>query len=371
MALSNSTDPAQAAVALAEWLGRRMPEADNVQVTDVDIPKASGLSNETVLFSASWTVDGERRDERLVARVAPSGPAVFPTYDLGLEFKVMEAFGPTNVPVPEVLFHEDDPSVLGGEFLVMKFITGQIAPDDPPFTAGGWVLDLGAERQAELADNALKTLVDLHAVDWRGLGLDEIINASDQTACGLDEYIDHWQGVYEWAAEGEVNPTIEGAFDWIRANRPDRDEDLVANWGDARLGNLLIADDLSIAGVLDWEMVGIAEREMDLAWWIFMLRHHTEGVGAPMPEGFPSFEEIVARYEELSGHTVRDIDFYEVLAALRLSILMHRAGHVMVAAGLAPPDSAMRFNNPASQLLAKLAGLPAPSGDVQSFIGNR
>jgi len=43
----------------------------------------------------------------------------------------------------------------------------------------------------------------------------------------------------------------------------------------------------------------------------------------------------------------------------------------MIDLGLLPPDTMMRFNNPASQLLAKLIGAEPPAGSVQSFIGNR
>jgi hypothetical protein len=39
--------------------------------------------------------------------------------------------------------------------------------------------------------------------------------------------------------------------------------------------------------------------------------------------------------------------------------------------GLLPPDAPMKLSNPASQLLAKLTGQPAPTADTQSFIGNR
>jgi len=45
---------------------------------------------------------------------------------------------------------------------------------------------------------------------------------------------------------------------------------------------------------------------------------------------------MIARYEELSSFAVRHIDFYEAFAALRLSILMHRAGNLMIAAELLP-----------------------------------
>ncbi|HEX4247402.1 MAG TPA: hypothetical protein VH008_06015, partial [Pseudonocardia sp.] len=100
-------------------------------------------------------------------------------------------------------------------------------------------------------------------------------------------------------------------------------------------------------------------------------RHHTEGIGLPLPEGIPDAAESLARYEALSGHQVRDIEYYEILAGTRLSIIMARAAHMMIGAGLLPPDATMALNNPASQLLAKLLGLPSPSVETVSFIGNR
>jgi nucleotide-binding universal stress UspA family protein len=93
--------------------------------------------------------------------------------------------------------------------------------------------------------------------------------------------------------------------------------------------------------------------------------------GAPLPAGFPDREETIAIYERLSGRSVPHVDFYEVYAAVRLSILMHRAGTLMVEVGLMPPESTMHLNNPASQLLARLIGEAAPTGESQSFIGNR
>jgi aminoglycoside phosphotransferase (APT) family kinase protein len=371
MALSNKTDPVEAERRLTEWLGRKLPDADEVRVHGVEVPSASGLSTETILFGASWRSDAVQHDERLVARVEPSGPAVFPSYDLETEFKVIKAVGEqTNVPAPKVLWHEGDPSVLGAPFVVMERLDGRVASDDPPFTTTGWVLELSPEQQATLCDNALRAMTDIHRADWKALGLG-FLDRPDLGATALDQQLAYWENTFEWAAEGDSNPTVEAAFDWIAENRPPEDEPLVLNWGDARLGNLLIADDLSVAGVLDWEMVALASPELELGWWLLLLRHHTEGIGAPMPPGFPSREETIARYEELTGHAVKHIDFYEAFAALRLSILMHRAGNMMTAAGLLPRDAPMKLCNPASQLLAKLAGLPAPEGLAQSFIGNR
>jgi aminoglycoside phosphotransferase (APT) family kinase protein len=137
------------------------------------------------------------------------------------------------------------------------------------------------------------------------------------------------------------------------------------------VGNIIFSDDLAPAGVLDWEMVVLASREQDLGWWLFLMRHHTEGVGLPLPAGIPDHGETIDYYERITGHKVRNLDYYEILGGTRLAILMVRAAHMMIAAGMMPPDSPMAQSNPASQLVAKLLDLPAPTGTTTSFIGNR
>ena len=62
MALYNQTDPEQAARQLASCLANRLPGASDVNVTDVEIPSASGMSTETILFTASYRQDGEKRE---------------------------------------------------------------------------------------------------------------------------------------------------------------------------------------------------------------------------------------------------------------------------------------------------------------------
>ena len=372
MALSNKTDPEVATRNLTAWLAAKLDGARGVGISSLQIPSASGLSYETILFDAFWrAAAGPERHDRLVARVQPVGPRVFPDKTLETEYRVMKALGErTDVPVPRVRWLEHDAAVLGAPFAVMERVDGRVAADDPPFTATGWVLELGAGEQAKMVDNGLAVLAAIHAVDWRSLGLD-FLGRPSLGESPLDQQVAWWKRCFEWAAEGESNPTVEAAFRWILEQRPRDTEPVVLNWGDARIGNMIFQGDLSVAAVLDWEMVCLASPELDLGWWLFLLRHHTEGIGMPPPVGFPSPEQMLARYETLSGYRIRHIEFYEAFAALRLSILMHRAGNIMIAAGLLPPDAPMKLNNPASQLLAKLLDLPAPAGVVQSFIGNR
>ena len=366
MALAN-IDPEELRGSLETWLADRLPGA---AVTACDVPAASGMSNLTVLFSAGWA-GGETGE--FVARVAPQGPAVFPTYDLGREAAVMNALASVGVATPKVRWVEESSEVLGAPFLVMERAFGRVPADDPPFTAAGWVLDdLTPELRRRMCDASIEAIAAIHAADWKGLGLTGLApDRGADTATVFDADLAYWHDFYDWARAGDVNPTVEAGFAWLAEHRPPDDREPVLLWGDARIGNMLFGDDLAVNAVLDWEMVGLGQPEADVAWWLFILRHHTEGIGFPVPEGFPSREDVVATYEKAAGRSLEHLDFYEVWAAVRLAIIMHRAGNLMIELGLLPPDAPMRLNNPASQLLAGLIGAPAPGGDAQSFIGNR
>ncbi|WP_059021218.1 phosphotransferase family protein [Mycobacterium sp. M26] len=370
MALKNAIDTEVAAQRLAVWLQAKIPDAQNVRVTDLFVPPSAGLSNETVLFAASWEQGADFVSRELVARVQPDGPGVFPAYDLAKEARVIGALGSgTQVAVPEVLFFEDDPAVFGSPFLVMQRVAGQVPSDDPPFTAAGWVLDLAPKQRTRMWHNSLDTLIGIHGADWHALGLQFL--DTDANGSGLDAHLASWRETFTWAAEGEPNPTIESALDWLETNRPAVDLPKVLNWGDARVGNIIFTEEFDVAAVLDWEMVGLGAREVDLGWWLFLMRHHTEGIGLPLPEGIPDREQTLDYYQDRSGYTPLHVEYFEVLAGAKLSIIMVRAAHMMIALGLLPADNPMALNNPASQLLAALLDLPAPTGATTSFIGNR
>lgn len=370
MALRNAIDTDVAAKKLASWLSRKLPGAKGVTVTDVHVPGAGGLSKETVLFTANWQQDGVATTRGMVARVEPEGPGVFPDGDMSKEAAVIKALKDRSaVPVPDVYYFEEDPSVFGSPFMVMQRIDGRVAADDPPFTASGWVLDLTPGQRRLMWQNGIDALAGVHDVDWRAAGLEFLDTPENHS--GLDAILAHWVHTLEWAAAGEPNPTLEAALRWLHDNRPEDVGQKVLNWGDARVGNIIFSDKLAVGGVLDWEMVCLASREQDLGWWLFLMRHHTEGIGLALPEGVLDRDETVDYYEQLTGHRTQHLDYYEVLAGTGLSILMVRASHMMIDAGLLPPDTPMAQSNPASQLVAKLLDLPAPTGAITSFIGNR
>lgn len=347
-------DPEQTADRLRTWLAPKLLGITNLVVSDVVQAGAHPISTETLTFRADWTRGAVTGGATYVVKVAPQGAGVFPRYDLATEQWVMQALSAHSAaPVPAAPWVEPDAAVLGAPFLVMEHLPGRAAGDNPPYTASGWVLDLAPGQRARLYDNGLVALAQVHATAPHALGLD-FLDRPELGASPLDQQLTVWRECY--AEAGSVHPVVEAAFEWIEANRPG-EEPTVLNWGSARLGNLLFARDLSVAGVLDWKMVALGSPEADLGWWLFVQRHHTEGLGLPLPSGFPGHAATVARYQQLTGHQVRYLDFYEAFGALRLAILMQRAG-------LAPA-------NPASRLLAQFVGAPAPTGVPQSLIGNR
>jgi hypothetical protein len=61
----------------------------------------------------------------------------------------------------------------------------RVPADDPPFSVTGWVLELSADARRKLCDNGLAVLAQVHAVDWKALGL-EFLDEPSFGAPGID-----------------------------------------------------------------------------------------------------------------------------------------------------------------------------------------
>lgn len=338
-----------------------------VTVTDIK-PASSGFSNDTVLFEVAYDEDGQSRRHWLVARIEPTRPALFMDYDIKLQHGVMAALSEhSDLPMPTIRGQYDDASTFGAPFFLMDRVFGRIPPDDPPFTKEGWLLDLPPEQQASILDQSLVAMAKTHAVDWRALNLGPVVGHDpDQDA--LRAKLAEFDAFHRWVAGDIDDPMVVSTLAWLNDNIPSEDEELVLNWGDPRIGNMIFDPETNDAlAVLDWEMSCIASRELDLGWYTFALRYFTEGIGAPMPPGFPDIDGIVVRYEELSGHAVGNHHYYEVVAGLRNAIHMRRIANLLSANGLLPAGSDMATNNPATHILARLLGLPAPGPTAGTF----
>jgi len=329
------------------------------------------MSSETVLLDASWADGAERTSRGLVVRVPPD-VGLFPDYDIAREAKVMSALAEHgDVPVPRVLAHESTGDVLGVQFLLIERAYGKVPGDDPPFVTGGWVVDLARAERAKMYDSALRAIAAIQTVDPVAAGLGDLRHAELGDTV-VDQELEYWRRFYDWAAGERRSPLVDAALEKLAATRPTQpDRTLVVSWGDARFGNLMFGDDHEVAAIFDWEMATLGRPEVDLGYFLFFDRVYSTGIGAPRLEGFPGRDATIARFQELTGHTVTDLDWFEAWAALRGTILLLRVGNLMIEHGQLPPDAALPLNNPAAHVLAGLLGLQVPQGPAAWISGHR
>ena len=345
---------------LAEWLAGALPEARHLSVSTLSGPAATGFSNDTLLFDLSYERDGKRFERALVCRIEPTGFGIFPAYDVARQYRVMAALRATEVPVPAMEWLETDPRVLGAPFFVMERVAGRIPSDNPPYHAGGWLTEVEPAERAAVWESAVDALAAIHHQDPFALGLDFL----EGPAPGEDAHawqLDYWARYAAWAGNGRPQPTCDAALAWLREARPREPAPLRLCWGDSRIGNMIFQDG-RCAAVLDWEMATLGPPEMDLGWFLYMDRHHSEGIGAPRLAGFPDRAATLARWERRVGRSAQHLDYYEVFAAYRFAVIMHRVGRQMIEYGLIPSDATFPNDNTASRLLARLLDLPAPGG---------
>jgi aminoglycoside phosphotransferase (APT) family kinase protein len=337
MPVPKARDPEETRARLQAWLAGRLPDATGVAVTALEMPRSNGFSSETLMFDASWTLEGRTEQRRLVARVKPTGYSIFHEYDLERQRRVIETLGRhTEVPVPEVLWHTDDDNdddALGQPFFVMERVDGRTPPDSPPYAAKGWLLESSAEEQLAVWRNGLAEVAKIHAVDWKGLGLD-FLDRSGEGAPGLAPEIAYNEHYLGWMADGRSFPLLDDALAWLKANVPST-ERVCLNWGDARFGNMLYRGTTPVA-VLDWEMVALGPPETDLAWWLVFHRCWTEAQGLPNLPGFPDHDSTIALYEQLAGRSTEPMHWYEVWAGFRLGVIFQRLTDMFVRTGLLP-----------------------------------
>lgn len=352
MPIPKQRDPETTARQLADYLTRKMPEAEGVNVSNVTPPQATGFSTDTLLFDAEWTAAGREHKRGLVARVRPTGYAVFPEYDIALQYNVVKTLGErTDIPVPRVHWLEEDESILGAPFYVMDKVDGRIPGDNPAYHAAGWVTEIDPTERAALWWDGLDVLARIHQLDWQQLGL-SVLDRKQFGAAGLEQQLNYYARYFEWAKRDKENPIAAAAFDWLKENRP-ASTHLGLCWGDSRIGNMIFKDGRCMA-VLDWEMVTLGDPIQDLAWWLFLDRHHSEGIGIPRLEGFPTREETVTRYEHLTGRTVDSLHYYEIFAGFRFAVIMMRVAQMMLEYEVLPADSDLETNNIVTQLLDRL-----------------
>ena len=263
----------------------------------------------------TYQVDYGQRS--FVLRRPPFGHIAKSAHDMLREARVMRALKPVYPYVPEIIAICDDHDVLGCDFYVMERLKGIILRQDFPED-----MELSEADTRKLCLNVIDKLVDLHRVDYKAAGLDQIGKGSGY----VKRQIDGWSDRFRKARTEDVSD-FEPVMAWLQEKMP-QDVATCVIHNDFRFDNVVLNPDnpFEVIGILDWEMATLGDPLMDLgnslAYWVqadddqFFQMLRRQPTHRP---GMMSRDEVVAYYMERSGYHADNFDFYEVYGLFRLA----------------------------------------------------
>jgi aminoglycoside phosphotransferase (APT) family kinase protein len=330
----SSRDVTTLPAVMSKWLSTVLPDGAKPQVIVESGVDSTGMSSETIILTARWQQDGRPIEQKLVTRVAPSAEdvQVFPTYRLDHQFEVIRKVGElTDVPVPPVRWLEATGDVLGTPFFVMDYVDGMVPPDVMPYTFGNnWFADAPAEQQRELQDATVGVLAKLHAIPNAEKTFGFLAEGQDGDTA-LRRHFNWVRSWYDFAVPDiGRSPLLEQTFTWLQDHWPAEVAagEPVLLWGDARIGNVLYRDFQPIA-VLDWEMVTLGPRELDVAWMIYAHMVFQELTGLAGMPGLPEVmreDDVRATYQRLAGVDIGDLHWFYVYSGVMWACVFMRTG---------------------------------------------
>ncbi len=367
MASIREHDLDQVQVQLTAWLESTAGLRDPI-VSDLRIP-STGAVNDTFVYTVSWTEDaGVRRSSRQVLRADPEGYSNLRDHDALEQARFLEKLRPaTELPVPEVLWIDEDGGPIGRPLFVMAALPGDPVADMPPYHLKGWLHDASEDDRRHVYRQAIDALASVHTIEWTSLGAPTLIDRPTDAVAALDHHMNEFFEFTAWGSGDDVYPTLDDAAAWLRDRKPSPSGSAVLTWNDGRLGNMLF-DGHRLTALLDWELVTVGPRELDLSWFLWHDLFSAEGLGSLIARravsqmsGSPTVAEGAAWYSAASGHEPEDLEWYLAWAAFRMAVYLMRHGRGLIESGLAAPDSGVDRVNPASVDLANRLGLDPPS----------
>ena len=310
--------------ALTAWARGRLAGTGPVEVSVL----GEGHSNLTFLVRRAGA------PVEWVLRRPPVGPLLPTAHDVVREFQVLSLLGASASPmrVPTVVALCEDAAVIGAPFYLMERTPGTVIRDHLP----DW-LATDTDARHRLGLDLTDALAEIHAADWEPLVQAGIGRPSGYLTRQLRRWSGQREGIRQAvaAAGGQARalPDYDLVRDWLGAHLPAECEPAVVH-GDYKLDNVIVQHEASgprVAAVVDWEMATVGDPRADLGYllsfWPEPGRLPVMAQLAVLGDGFPSREEIVARWAERTGREPGDTRWFVALAVWKLAILLEASYH--------------------------------------------
>ncbi len=333
---------------VSEWFAQHIDDVKGTLQFDLI---AGGHSNLT--FGVS-----DDLGRRWVLRRPPLGQVLATAHDMRREFRIIDALGPTDVPVPTVRGLCEDPEVNGAPFYVMDFVEGAVIRSESQAAS----FDPAARRR--IGESIVDVLAAIHAVDVDAVGLGDLGRKEDYIARQLKRWYTQFQSSDDQVPGGLALPAVHDVHDRLVANIPTQIGAAIVH-GDYRLDNCLIGPDGSVVSVLDWEICTLGDPLADVGllhvYWADPDELAVMPQASPTAlDGFARKQELMERYAAASGRDLSDLDVFVAFGYWKLTCIIAGvyARYAGGAMGDVPEETVAGFRAMLDQLAAQteLAG---------------
>jgi aminoglycoside phosphotransferase (APT) family kinase protein len=280
---------ADVATQFEAYAAHRMPEAIRIEISSVR-PIVSGASRQTFSMQMIVHTQDSKTSRHVILRRELENGIIDTT--TRTEWEAYRAFADTDVPVPELIWFEEDPKWMGSPFLVMEEILDCLASfllfSGPPY-------DVVREK---IGERFCKIMGTISATDPASVGLEGKLEKPVAGECWKRE-LDYWEADID-KNQMEPHPALRAAIRWLRRNPPPPAQKVAIVHGDMRPGNFLYNQAGEIKAMLDWEMMHLGDPLEDLAWALNRLWSWSEPdrLGLMLPR-----ERAIQAWEYFSGFT--------------------------------------------------------------------
>ncbi|MGV0627654.1 phosphotransferase family protein [Mycolicibacter minnesotensis] len=265
-----------------------------------------------------------------VVRRPPLGGLTPSAHDVGREFAVTEKLYGTGVPIAQPIALDADGTVCGAPLTVTEFVTGRVYRHKD---------DLDQLSDAQLAANAsalVRVLADLHAVDYRAVGLESFGRPAGFLERQVRLWARQWDLVKTREADDPLTDDVAKLAAALAEAIPQTSQPSVVH-GDFRIDNTICDPEQAdvIRAVVDWELSTIGDPLTDIALMCVyrspafdLVFGHPAAWTSPR---LPSADALAQEYAQLSGRDLGAWDFYLALANFKIGVIAegitHRAQH--------------------------------------------
>jgi aminoglycoside phosphotransferase (APT) family kinase protein len=198
--------------------------------------------------------------------------------------------------------------VLGREFYVMERLGGTVYERSIPEEV---VRD--PQRVRRMSESVIEQIAAIHSVDLHATGLDAVGDGRHY----LDGELEHWVSEIRRVQHGPL-PALERLVTALRDRQPEQCPTITLVHGDPKTGNFAFEID-QVSAVFDWEMASPGDPLADVGW---------AELQWTMPASFTSLpsslspDQFIARYEALTGITVRHREWYRAFQGFKMAVIV-------------------------------------------------